>query len=152
MAIVKWNPIRELEGMRRDLDKLFEGFAYPDIRGRFQPQRAAHGMIVPNVEMFDRKAEIVVKAELPGVEKDDIDLTVNKEALIIKGEVKKEEEIQEDAYYLSERRYGSFSRALPLPVEIDSSNVKAHFRNGILEIILPKKEEVKPQEIKVDVN
>jgi HSP20 family protein len=152
MAIVKWNPIRELEDMRRDLDKLFEGFAYPETRGRFQPQRMASGMIVPNVEMFDRKAEIVVKAELPGVEKDDIDLTVTKEALTIKGEIKKEEEIQEDGYYLSERRYGSFSRTLPLPVEIDSAKVKAHFRNGILEIIMPKKEDAKPQEIKVDVN
>ena len=152
MAIVKWNPIRELEDMRKDLDKLFEGFSYPVTRGRFQPQRVTPGMIVPNVEMFDRKAEIVVKAELPGVGKDDIDLTVTKEALPIKGEVKKEEEIQEDDYYLSERRYGSFSRTLPLPAEIDSSKVKAHFRNGILEIILPKKEDVKPQEIKVDVN
>jgi HSP20 family protein len=152
MAIVKWNPIRELEDMRKDLDKLFEEFAYPVIRGRFQPQRVATGMIVPNVEMFDRKAEIVVKAELPGVGKDDIDLTITKEALTIKGEVKKEGEFKEEDYYLSERRYGSFSRTLPLPVEIDSSKVTAHFRNGILEIVLPKKEDIKPQEIKVDIN
>ncbi len=152
MAIVKWNPIRELEDMRKDLDKLFEEFAYPVIRGRFQPQRVAHGICVPNVEMFDRNAEIVVKAELPGVGKDNIDLTITKEALTIKGEVKKEEELNEEAYYLSERRYGSFSRTLPLPVEIDNSKVTAHFRDGILEIVLPKKEDVKPKEIKVDIN
>jgi len=112
----------------------------------------APGMIVPNVEMFDRKAEIVVKAELPGMGKDDIDLTITKEALTIKGEVKKEGELIEEDYYLSERRYGSFSRTLQLPVEIDSSKITAHFRNGIFEIVLPKKEDIKPQEIKVEIN
>ncbi|MDH4232898.1 MAG: Hsp20/alpha crystallin family protein [Nitrospirota bacterium] len=152
MAVVKWNPIRELEDMRKDLNKLFEEFADPDIRGRFQSKRVEPGTIIPHVDMLDRKAEIVVRAELPGVEKDNIDLTMTKEALTIKGEVKKDEELQKEDYYLSERRYGSFSRTLPLPVEIDSSKVKAHFRNGVLEIVLPKKEDVKPQEIKVDIN
>jgi HSP20 family protein len=105
----------------------------------------------PSIEVYDRKSEIVVKAELPGVAKDDIDLTITKDSITLKGEVKKEEEVKEEEYYSCERTFGSFARTVALPVDVDSEKAKATFTNGILEIVLPKKEEAKPKEIKIEV-
>lgn len=152
MSIVKWSPIKELEEMRKDMDRLFEEFFSPITRRRRGWLKPEMGVIVPNIEMYDRKNEIVVKAELPGVNKEDIDLTITKDSLTLKGETKKEEEVKEEDYYAAEISYGSFTRTIALPVEIDSEKAKASFKNGILEIILPKKEEAKPKEIKIEVS
>ena len=152
MSIVKWSPLRELEDMRKDMDRLFEDFFAPGQKRRRGWLKHDIGVVVPNIEMYDRKSEIVVKAELPGVCKDNIDLTITKDSLTLKGEVKKEEEIKEEDYYACERSYGSFTRTVALPVEVDSEKAKASFKNGVLEIVLPKKEEAKPKEIKIDVS
>jgi HSP20 family protein len=151
MSIVKWSPIKELEEMRKDMDRLFEDFFAPVARRRrwLKPE---FGVVVPNIEMYDRKNEIVLKAELPGVNKEDIDLTITKDSLTLKGEVKKEEEVKEEDYYACERSYGSFTRTIALPVEVDSEKAKASFKNGVIEIVLPKKEEAKPKEIKIEVS
>ncbi|MBN2654569.1 MAG: Hsp20/alpha crystallin family protein [Nitrospirae bacterium] len=153
MSIVKWGPLRELEDMRRDMDRIFEEFFVPSGRRRQHawPVQAEAGLVVPNVEMYDRKNEIVVKAEVPGVKKDGLDLTITKDSLTIKGEVKKEEEVKQENYYFSERSYGTFTRSLALPVEVESEKAKASFENGVLEIVLPKKEEAKSKEIKIEV-
>lgn len=153
MSIVKWSPMKELEEMRRDMERLFDEFFEPTRRRRrWWPKPSEVGVVVPNIDMYDRKSEIVVKAELPGVEKEDIDLTITKDSLTIKGEAKKEEEIKEENYYACERSYGSFTRTIALPTEVDSEKAKATFKNGVLEIVLPKKEEAKPKEIKVEVS
>jgi HSP20 family protein len=145
--------MRELEDMRRDMERLFEGFLEPSRRHRrWWPKISEPGIVVPNIDMYDRKNEIILKAELPGVEKDNIDLTITKDTITLKGEVKKEEEIKEEDYYSCERSYGSFTRTIALPVEVDSEKAKATFKNGVLEIILPKKEGSKPKEIKVEVS
>jgi HSP20 family protein len=107
--------------------------------------------ISPSVDMFDKKDEIVVKAEIPGVEKENISISLSDNMLTIKGEMKKEEEVKEEDYYYSERSYGSFSRSLNLPAKVQAEKIKASFKNGILEIHLPKAEEAKPKEIKVEV-
>lgn len=153
MSIVKWSPIRELEDMRRDMERLFDSFFEPSRRHRrLWPKPSEAGIIVPNIDMYDRKSEIVLKAELPGVEKDGIDLTITKDSITLKGEVKKEEEIKEEDYYSCERSYGSFTRTIALPVEVDSEKATATFKNGVLEVVLPKKEELKPKEIKIGVS
>jgi HSP20 family protein len=153
MSIVKWSPIRELETARRDMGRLFEDFLEIAPRRRFRLwPKLEPGVIVPNVDMYDRKNEIVVKTELPGVEKENIDLAITENSLTLKGELKKEEEVKEEDYYSSERSYGSFTRTIALPTEVDSSKAKATFKNGVLEIVLPKKEEAKPKEIKVEVS
>ena len=153
MSIVKWSPYRELETMRRNMDKLF-GELFETTPRRHWPlwHRLKPEIFVPNVDMYDRKNEIVVKAELPGMTKDHIDLTINDGSLTLKGEVKKEEEVKEEDYYSRERSYGSFTRIIVLPAEVDKAKAKATFKNGILEITLPKKEEAKPKEIKVEVS
>lgn len=151
MSIVKWSPLKELEEMRKDMDRLFEDFFAPVSRRR-RWLKTDVGVVVPNIEMYDRKDEIVLKAEIPGVSKEDIDLTITKDSITLKGEVKKEEEIKEEDYYACERSYGSFTRSVALPVEVNSEKAKASFKNGVLEITLPKKEEAKPKEIKIEVS
>lgn len=151
MSIVKWSPLKELEDMRRDMDRLFDEFFAPGARRR-RVWRAEPGIIVPSIEMYDRKTEIVVKVELPGVSKEDIDLSITKDTLTVKGEVKREEEVKEEDYYTNERTYGSFARTISLPVEVDSEKAKATFKNGILELVIPKREEAKPKEIKIEVS
>lgn len=153
MSIVKWSPMKELEEMRKEMERHFEEFFEPfHRRRRWWPKPSEGGVIVPNVDVYDRKNEIVVKAEIPGAEKDRIDLTITKDAITIKGEVKKEEEIKDEDYFAREISYGSFTRTVALPTEVESEKAKAIFKNGILEIVLPKKEEAKPKEIKVEVS
>lgn len=152
MSLVKWSPIKELEAMRRDMERLFEDVFEPfGRRRRWLPRLSERDVIVPNVEMYDKGNEIVVKAELPGVEKDDVDLTITKDSLTIKGETKKEEEVKEEDYYCSECNYGSFHRTLSLPVEVNAAKAKASFKNGVLKITLPKLEEAKAKEVKVKI-
>ncbi len=150
MSIVRWSPMKELEEMRRDMERLFEEFFKPVRRRWYIP--ADEGVIMPNIELYDRKSELVLRAELPGVKKEDISLTITDDRLTLKGEIKRQEEVSEDNYYLSEIRYGSFSRTITLPVDVDSENVKATFKDGVLEVVLPKKEESRPREIKVEVS
>lgn len=150
MSIMKWSPMKELEEMRRDMDRLFDEVFTPGRRRRWLG-KTEPGIVVPSIEVYDRKSEIVVKAELPGVTKDDIDLTITKDSLTLKGEVKREEEVKEEDYYSCERTFGSFARTVALPVDVDSEKAKATFTNGVLEVVLPKKEEAKPKEIKIEV-
>lgn len=105
----------------------------------------------PIVDVFEEKDDIVVKAELPGIEKDNIQVNLTDHTLTIKGEKKKEEEVKEENYYRAERSYGSFLRTLDLPRDVRADQVKASFKNGILEVRMPKTEEAKAKEIKVKV-
>jgi HSP20 family protein len=153
MSIVRWSPMKELEDMRRDMERLFEEFFEPSRRRRrWWPKPSEATVVVPNIDVYDRKTEVVVKAELPGVEKNDIDLTITKDSITLKGEIKRDEEVKEENYYSAERSFGSFMRTIAIPVEIDSEKSKASFKNGILEIVLPKREEAKPKEIKIEVS
>jgi HSP20 family protein len=106
----------------------------------------------PAVDLFEEKDDIVVKAELPGMEKDNIEVNLTDNMLTIKGEKKKAEEVNEENYYRCERSYGSFLRNIELPKAVHSDKVKASFKNGILEVRIPKTEEAKSKEIKVKVD
>ena len=106
----------------------------------------------PAVDLYEEKGDIVVKAELPGMEKSEIEVNLTDHHLTIKGEKKKEEEVKEENYYRSERSYGSFVRSLELPADVRGDKVTANFKNGILEVRLPKTEEAKAKEIKVKID
>lgn len=152
MTLIRWSPLKELETMRRDMERLLDDLMEPFGRKRsWLPRLYERGVNVPNVDMYEKDSEIVVRAELPGVEKDDIDLTITRDSLTIKGETKRTEEIKDENYYCSECSYGSFARTIPLPVEIDASKAKASFKNGVLVITLPRLEEAKAKEVKVKV-
>ena len=106
----------------------------------------------PAVDLYEEKDDIVVKADLPGMDKDNIEVNLSGNRLTIKGEKKQEEEVKKEGYYRSERSYGSFVRTLELPREVQTDKVKAAFKNGILEIRLPKTEESKKKEIQVKLD
>jgi HSP20 family protein len=138
-----------------DLDRMFEDFLGRRVRP-FWPERwwPAERMefTTPAVDLYEEKDDIVVKAELPGMEKDNIEVNLSGDRLTIKGEKKQEEEVKKEGYYRSERSYGSFLRTLELPTDVQADKVKAAFKNGILEIRLPKTEEAKKKETKVKVD
>ncbi len=144
--------MRELENMRTDLERLFGDFFEPFPRSPFWLRRLETGMIVPKVDMYEKDGKLVVKAEIPGVDKENIELSITKDALTIKGEVKKEEEVKEKDYHLLERNYGSFNKTIPLTEDVDSDKAEATYKNGVLEIKLPRKKEAKPKEIKISSN
>lgn len=138
-----------------DFGRIFE-----DLLGRgprsFWPEpwwpAAAMKFTTPSVDLYEEKDDIVVKAELPGIEKDNIEVNLSGHRLTIKGEKKQEAEVKKEGYYKSERSYGAFARTLELPREVQTDKVKAAFKNGILEIRLPKSEEAKKKEIQVKVD
>jgi HSP20 family protein len=139
----------------RDMDRMMEDFLERRMRP-WWPERwfRAEGMelTTPAIDLYEEKNDIVVKAELPGIDKNNIEINLADHMLTIKGEKKKEEEDKEENYYRSERSYGSFVRTLELPKDIHTDKVKASFKNGILEVRLPKTEEAKAKEVKVKVD
>ncbi|WP_028844947.1 Hsp20/alpha crystallin family protein [Thermodesulfovibrio thiophilus] len=148
MSIVKWSPLKEIEEMRKEMDRLFEEFLSPIRRKR---AATTEGVISPNIDIFEKGNEVVIQVEIPGVEKEDIDLTITDDRLIIKGEVKKPEGISDDDYVLNERSFGPFSRTISLPMDVDKASVKANLKNGILEIVILRKEQARPKEIKIQL-
>lgn len=153
-AVSPWRPFGELTTWERDMDRMLDDFFGRRARP-WWPERwlRLDEMEVrpPVVDVFEDKEDVVVKAELPGMEKDNIEVNLTDHTLTIKGEKKKEEEIKKENYYRAERSYGSFVRTLELPTEVKSDKVKAAFKNGILEIRMPKTEEAKAKEVKVKV-
>src|SRR5262245_14769030 len=135
--------------MERMLDEPFRPFSRSWMNyWRPQPFR----LDAPAIDIYEDKSSLVVKAEIPGLLKDEIDVSVNGNMLTIKGEKRKEEEVKEKNYYRSERSFGSFVRTLELPTDVHGDKVKATFKDGILEVRLPKTEEAEKKEIKVKVD
>jgi HSP20 family protein len=137
--------------MERMMDDFFDRRMRP-----WWPERwfRAEGFLTnaPALDVFEDKDDLVVKAELPGMEKDNVEVNLTDHTLTIKGEKRKEEEVKEEKYYRSERSYGSFVRTLELPATVQVDKIKASFKNGILEIRMPKTEEAKTKEIKIKVD
>lgn len=148
MRIKVLEPFRGLRPFYGDFDKWFD-----EIANANSPVRGpANGTWHPNVDVYETEGGYVLKAELPGVNKEDIKIDVNNNTLTLKGEKKFEERTEKDKYIRVERTYGSFTRTFTLSDKVDSENIKAAYKDGVLEITLPKKEEAKPKEIKVEVN
>ena len=111
----------------------------------------ADGVSTQALDLYEDENELVVKAELPELTKEDVEVSVSDSRLTIKGEKKKEEEIKEENYAYSERSYGAFTRSLDLPCEVEPDRIKASFKNGVLEIKLPKSEEAKKRSVAVKI-
>ena len=147
-----WRPFRELtpfgdfERMRRDIDRLWNSFFE---RGTLRGEDGREWL--PSLDVAETKNEIVVKAEVPGLEPKDIDISLSDGLLTIKGEKKQEREEKEENYHLVERNYGSFTRSIRLPNEVQSNKINASYKNGVLKIVLPKSEEAKKKEFKIKV-
>lgn len=154
-SIAPWRPFTDLTRWERDMERMFDDFWGRRMRP-WWPERWSLPAVLeispPAVDLYEEKDDIVVKVELPGMDKDNIEVNLTDHTLTIKGKKKKEEEIKEENYYKSERSYGSFVRTLELPRDVHADKVKASFKNGILEVRLPKTEEAKAKEIKVKVD
>jgi len=140
-GITPWRPFRELEEWERRFDDLFG-------RPLWRLPVEEKGWM-PAVDVFEKEDRFVVKAELPGMKEEDIDVSVVGDTLSIKGEKKTETEIEEEGYYRCERSYGSFYRSIPLPSTVDADKIEASFEDGVLEVALPKSAKIKPKKIAV---
>jgi HSP20 family protein len=148
MAIVRFDPFRELAAMQDRINRIF-GDAY---QRRTDDDLMQRGDWMPPVDIFENEGQIVIQAELPGLSKDDIDLRVENNTLTIRGSRRREHTVKEDQYHRVERMYGAFSRSFSLPATVDAGRVSADYRDGILSVVLPVKEESKPRQIQVSVN
>ncbi|MBI3989595.1 MAG: Hsp20/alpha crystallin family protein [candidate division NC10 bacterium] len=144
-AVSRWDPFADLFDFRREMDRLMDTFFGRTSTGLAQAAWA------PAVDIYETKDALVVKAELPGVKPEEVEISIVGNTLTLKGERKQEAEVNEQGYYRLERSYGSFQRALELPSVVDANTVKATYKDGLLEIKLPKKEGAKPKEIKIEV-
>jgi HSP20 family protein len=144
MNIVRWEPFREMVSLKDSMDRLFEdGLArYPRLWPRL-------GEWELPIDMYQTANEVVVKASVPGLKSEEVDVSITGDTLTIKGEHKEEKEVEEENYIYKERRYGTFSRSMLIPVKVKSDKAEAVFEDGTLTLTLPKAEEVKPKQIKV---
>jgi len=141
--LTRWEPAREMMTLRDAMDRLFdEAFTRP-------LRLYDRDLSMPAVDMYQTDNEVVVKAAIPGVKADEVQISVTGDVLVIKGESKEKEEKKEKAYHIREQRWGMFERTLALPTEVVADKAKAEFENGILTITLPKAEEVKPKTIAI---
>jgi HSP20 family protein len=135
---------RSLWDIREEMDRLWAGFpTFPTFRTLFDEQRW------PAVDVFDRNGSLVVKADVPGMKAEDIEVNVNEDSITISGERSEEKEVKEKDYHRSERSYGKFIRQVPLPAGADREKAQATFKDGVLEISFPLKEEAKQKKIEV---
>lgn len=145
--VVKWEPFREISRLRREMDRVFEDYFGP--RG--------WGLIpwgiewTPAMDVAETAEQVVVKAEIPGIDPKEINISVAGDVLSVKGEKKSEREEKKESYHLVERSYGAFSRTVTLPAAVDADKIEAKYEKGVLTITCPKKEEVKPKQIEIKV-
>ncbi len=139
-------PFREFERMRREMDRLWDSFFERRPAGT-EDERD----FLPALDLAETANELVVKCEVPGLEPKDIDISLSDGMLTIKGEKKQEREEKEADYHLVERSYGSFTRSIQLPKDVQGDKISASYKNGLLKITLPKSEEAKKKEIKIEV-
>jgi HSP20 family protein len=145
MAIVRWDPARELDTLQGDMNRLFDSF----FGRRDNSGSAAARNWVPAMDLVETEDQLVLRADLPGMGRDDIDIEVKDNVLTISGERKAEHERKGEGFHRIERSFGRFSRSLGLPRGMDAGSVTANFENGVLEVRMPKPAERKPTRIEI---
>ncbi|HEX9116503.1 MAG TPA: Hsp20/alpha crystallin family protein [Anaerolineae bacterium] len=142
--LTRWDPFREMMSLRDAMDSLFEHAMVGPAAGT---ERTAEWGLP--LDVAENEDNFVVKASVPGVKPEDIEVTVHGELLSIRGEMKQEQESKNEQYHLRERRWGTFARSLTLPAAVKADQVEAEYANGVLTLTLPKTDEVKPKRIEV---
>jgi len=145
-GIIPWRPFRELEALERRFDDIF-GRPFMPSNWRRIPMEERDW--APAIEIFEKEDKFVVKAEVPGIKAEDIDVSVVGYTLTIRGEKKAETAVKEEDYYCCERSYGSFHRSIALPSNADANKIEANYEEGVLKVSLPKVPEVKPKKVTV---
>lgn len=146
MALIRWEPFREIDTLQREMNRLFDDLVPAT------PRRGNGGMtFIPAAEMEESEEAILLKLEIPGMEAKDLDIEVTADAVSIKGERKSETKTEEKGFTRSEFHYGSFHRVIPLPARVQNTEVQAEYKDGILNLTLPKAEEEKRKVVKVSL-
>ena len=143
MALIRWQPFQELETLRRQMDQMFDDLAITESQYSMNWK--------PAIELQDTEENLILRAEIPGVEGKDIDIHVTREAVALSGEHRYENKASERGYFRSEFRYGKFQRVISLPVAIQNDQVKAEFNNGILTLTLPKVTQARRTVVKINL-
>jgi HSP20 family protein len=156
--VAPWRPFSELARMEREMEQIFDdSFGRPWGRffGMGWPRWLQFwedfGYRGPAIDMYDEKDNIVVKAEVPGLKKEDLEVTIKDNLLTIKGQKQRDEELKDKGYYYSERSYGSFERCIEIPREVQTDKARSSFKDGILEVRIPKTEEAKRKEVELKI-
>jgi HSP20 family protein len=148
VAVERWDPFRNMSDIQGEVNRLFDGFlGRPAVSGAGSAVRTW----APVLDMHETENEVVLNFELPGVSEKDVALSITGDMLTLKGERTVNREFKDDNAYHAERVYGKFERSVQLPMPVQSEKVKATYRDGVLEVKLPKAEEVKPKAIKIDI-
>ena len=145
MNIVKYDPFRELRSLQDEMTQLFTGV----MPSRFNREEMTRGSWAPSVDIFEDQEKLIVEAELPGMNREDFELSVENNVLTLKGERKFEKKDERDNYHRVERQYGSFVRQFTLPQTVTAEGATADFENGVLRVALPKREETKARKIEI---
>jgi len=145
MAIIRWDPFRDVVTLREKMNRLFEEF--PAAQREEKDVMASNW--APAVDIYETANELVLTAEIPGIEEKDIEIKIEDNTLSLKGERKFEKETKEENFHRIERSYGSFYRAFTLPNSVDTEHIQATHDNGVLRIVMPKKQELKPKTVKI---
>ena len=145
MAIIRWDPFRDMVTLREKMNRMFEDV----FSGRPEDRELQAGTWTPSVDIFETENELVLTAEIPGIDEKDVEIKVEDNTLSIKGERKFEKETKEENFHRIERSYGSFYRAFTLPSSVDSERIQAEQENGVLKISMPKRQELKPRTVKI---
>lgn len=151
MAIIRWEPFRDLVGIQERMNRLFDE-AFRGVSRPAEDDWALGGSWAPAVDIFEREGNIVLQAELPGVDPKDVDIRVENNVLTLRGERKWDNEVKRESYHRVERAYGAFSRSFTLPTIVETEKIKAEYKEGLLRVTLPKKEEARPKQIPVSVS
>ena len=144
MKLVRWDPFREFLTMSNRLNRTIDD---PFI----QRPEASFGAWAPPVDIFERQDHLVIRAEVPGIQKDDMDVRIENGVLTLHGERREEKEVQDVSTHLMERVYGSFTRSFSLPTTVDATKVTAVYKDGVLEVTVPKIETAKPKQVEIKV-
>ena len=148
MYLKKWDPFRDLLSIQERMNQLFgEALSFP----RAGAEEFSKGSWQPAVDIYETPSHVVLKAEIPGMNQDEIEIVIEDNTLVLKGERRFEKEAADERYHRIERSYGTFARSFTLPNSVDQDGVTATYEAGVLKIVMPKKEEKKPKSIKVDV-
>ena len=145
MAIIRWDPFRDLITIREKMNRLFE----EAVTSRGEEKDMMSSSWTPSVDIYETENELVLSAEIPGIDEKDIEIKLEDNTMTLKGERKFEKETKEENYHRIERAYGSFFRSFTLPPYIDQEKIRAEHHNGILKISMPKKPELKPRSVKI---
>lgn len=149
MSFRKWEPFKDLISIQERMNQLFDDTFSARPQGA---EEFSKGIWSPPVDIYETSSNVVLKAEIPGMSQDDIEIKIEDNTMVLKGERKFEKESQDETYYRIERSYGTFVRSFTLPNSVDQDGVRATYELGVLKIVMPKKEEKKPKSIQVEVS